>query len=202
LTNETTCNWKVSAEQRTWSPDLRYGPHNGRNPLPVYIWQGINNQNIQVAQKTELPKNQGPSEEMGKWTKYSFFKGKIQMAKKHMKGGIGNKERERDLKLECGWCVLCRGVIKVILNWQRALWEGDWEVVKKSGRWINDGLQQTSTWKEHYKSPCIAIFISSYQKHCVFCIISYVFSSSKSEKNKGWGVLEGGGRWPKQCIHM
>jgi hypothetical protein len=22
----------------------------------------------------------------------------------------------------------------VILNWQRPLWEGDWEVVKKSGR--------------------------------------------------------------------
>jgi hypothetical protein len=25
-------------------------------------------------------------------------------------------------------------VNKVILNWQRPLWEGDWEVVKRSGR--------------------------------------------------------------------
>jgi hypothetical protein len=28
----------------------------------------------------------------------------------------------------------CRGTNKVILNWQRALWEGDWEVIKRSCR--------------------------------------------------------------------
>jgi hypothetical protein len=39
-----------------------------------------------------------------------------------------NRERKGNLKLECG------GVNKVILNWQRPLWEGDQEVVKRSGR--------------------------------------------------------------------
>jgi hypothetical protein len=28
----------------------------------------------------------------------------------------------------------CRGANKVILNWQRPLWEGDHEIVKRSGR--------------------------------------------------------------------
>jgi hypothetical protein len=45
-----------------------------------------------------------------------------------------NREREGNPKLECGWCANCRGVNIVILNWQRPLWEGDQEVVKRSGR--------------------------------------------------------------------
>jgi hypothetical protein len=45
-----------------------------------------------------------------------------------------NREREGNLKLESVWCAHCRGVNKVILNWQRPLWESDWEVVKRSGR--------------------------------------------------------------------
>jgi hypothetical protein len=36
-----------------------------------------------------------------------------------------NREREEILKLECAHC---RGMNKVILNWQRPLWEGDQEV--------------------------------------------------------------------------
>jgi hypothetical protein len=39
-----------------------------------------------------------------------------------------NREREGNLKLQCV------GVNIVILNWQRPLWEGDQEVVKRSGR--------------------------------------------------------------------
>jgi hypothetical protein len=42
-----------------------------------------------------------------------------------------NWERERNLNPESG---CCRGANKVILNWHRQLWEGDWEVVKKSDR--------------------------------------------------------------------
>jgi hypothetical protein len=45
-----------------------------------------------------------------------------------------NREREGNLKLECGRCPHCRGVNKLILNWQGSLWEGDQEVVKRSGR--------------------------------------------------------------------
>jgi hypothetical protein len=53
--------------------------------------------------------------------------------------GIGhahgrNREREGNLRLECGLCAHCRRVNKVILNWQKPLWEGDREVVKRSGR--------------------------------------------------------------------
>jgi hypothetical protein len=45
-----------------------------------------------------------------------------------------NRERERNLKLESVSCAHWRGVNEVILNWQRPLWEGDREVVKRSGR--------------------------------------------------------------------
>jgi hypothetical protein len=44
------------------------------------------------------------------------------------KGKAGN------LKHESVWCVHCRGANMVTLKWQRSLWEGDWEVVKRSGR--------------------------------------------------------------------
>jgi hypothetical protein len=43
-------------------------------------------------------------------------------------GKVGNP------KLESVWCAHCRRANIVILNWQRSLWEGDWEVVKRSGR--------------------------------------------------------------------
>jgi hypothetical protein len=42
-----------------------------------------------------------------------------------------NREREGKLKLKS--VLHCRGANKVTLNWQRPLWEGDWEVVKRSG---------------------------------------------------------------------
>jgi hypothetical protein len=58
----------------------------GENLCQLYIWQGVYNQNIQVAQKTKLPKNQWPNEEIGKWTEQSLFKGKSPNGyKKHMK---------------------------------------------------------------------------------------------------------------------
>jgi Mg/Co/Ni transporter MgtE len=34
----------------------------------IYIWQGVNNQNIEGAQKANLPKSQWPNEEIVKWT--------------------------------------------------------------------------------------------------------------------------------------
>jgi hypothetical protein len=38
----------------------------GENLCQLYIWQGINDQNIQGAHKTNPTKNQQPNEEMGK----------------------------------------------------------------------------------------------------------------------------------------
>jgi hypothetical protein len=45
--------------------------------------------------------------------------------KQEEEGKVGNP------KLEIVWCALRRGANKVILNWQRSLWEGNWEVVKR-----------------------------------------------------------------------
>jgi hypothetical protein len=43
-------------------------------------------------------------------------------------GKVGNP------KLESIWCVHCRGANTVTLKQQRSIWEGDPEVVKRSGR--------------------------------------------------------------------
>jgi hypothetical protein len=48
----------------------------GENLCQLYIWQGINNQNLYRAQKTKLSKNKWPNEEMGKWTEQTSFKGR------------------------------------------------------------------------------------------------------------------------------
>jgi hypothetical protein len=37
-------------------------------------------------------------------------------------------------KLESVWCPHCTGANTVTLKWQRSIWEGNWEVVKWSGR--------------------------------------------------------------------
>jgi hypothetical protein len=44
------------------------------NPCQLYIWQGINNQDLQEVQKPKFPKIQWLNEEMGKWTKQKFSK--------------------------------------------------------------------------------------------------------------------------------
>jgi hypothetical protein len=49
----------------------------GKILFQLYIWQGINNQNIHGIPKTKLPKNQ--------WHKETFSKEEVQMATKHMK---------------------------------------------------------------------------------------------------------------------
>jgi hypothetical protein len=48
-----------------------------------YSWQGIDNQNMQVAQKTKVPKNEWPNEEMGKELNWSVQKKKYLMAQNH-----------------------------------------------------------------------------------------------------------------------
>jgi hypothetical protein len=45
-----------------------------------------------------------------------------------------SRARNGNLKLECGWCVPCRRVNIVILNWSRPLWEGDQEGMRRSGK--------------------------------------------------------------------
>jgi hypothetical protein len=48
----------------------------GDNICQLHIWQGVDKQDIQCAQKTKFPKNQLLNKEMGKWTNQSLFKGR------------------------------------------------------------------------------------------------------------------------------
>jgi hypothetical protein len=80
----------------------------------------------------------------------------------------------------------------VILNWQRPLWEGDQEVVKRIG-------ENEPIWSVTHICMVTTLGISLYEssKNAVFLIISYVFSSTKSEqegrKGSAWklGIREG-----------
>jgi hypothetical protein len=89
-----------------------------------------------------------------------------------------DKEREGSVKLECGWCAQCRGANKVILNWQRPLWQGDQEVLKKSGR-------DKPMWVVIHMCMEAMLGISLYSylylkvAKTLFLIISYVFSLDK-----------------------
>jgi hypothetical protein len=55
---------------------------------------------------------------------------------------LQDREREGNQKLEYGWCVHCRGANLVILNWQRPLWEGDFEISEEIWyRWTSLGCK-------------------------------------------------------------
>jgi hypothetical protein len=54
----------------------------GENICQLHIWQGINNQNIQGIQNTNLSKNQQATEEMDELTEQTILK---RMTNKHMK---------------------------------------------------------------------------------------------------------------------
>jgi hypothetical protein len=87
-------------------------------------------------------------------------------------------------------------VNKVILKWQRPLWEGGKEVLKRSAR---DELMWVAIHK--YMEATLGISLYSYiylklEKQYVFLSIAYVFSSTNSEnKGRKWGRrnAEGGG---------
>jgi hypothetical protein len=56
---------KCFAQQKKCFVNWRDYPQNQRKICQLYIWQVIDNQNIQGTQKTKLPQNQWPNEEMG-----------------------------------------------------------------------------------------------------------------------------------------
>jgi hypothetical protein len=117
------------------------------------------------------------------------------------------REREGNLKLECGWCAYCRGVNKVILNWQRPLWEEDQEVVKKSGR-------HKPMWVAIHMCMEAMLGISLYtylyltlEKHCLSYHLLYFLFNKIGEQEGRTGsalmcVCVWRGRWPKECIYM
>jgi hypothetical protein len=96
----------------------------------------------------------------------------------------------------------CRGANIVILNWQRPLWEGKQEAVKRSGR---DEPMCIAIHKCMEATLGISLYSYLYLKPAktLFLFMSYVFSSTKSENKRAEQVLLPGSRvgWSKQCIH-
>jgi hypothetical protein len=98
---------------------------------------------------------------------------------------------------------MCKNI--VILNWQRPLWEGDWEVVKRSGR---DESIRVVIHLCMEAMPGISLYSCPYLKLAKTLCLSYYLSCflfKTSENKKVEQVLPRGGAgraWPKQCIHV
>jgi hypothetical protein len=113
-----------------------------------------------------------------------------------------NREREGNLKLECG--AHCIGANIVILIWQWSLWEGDQEVVKRSGR---DEPMWVAIHK--YMEAKLGISLYSYfylkiAKPLCFSYYLLCFSSTKLENivQKWWGLGSGGKVAQIMCTHI
>jgi hypothetical protein len=106
------------------------------------------------------------------------------------------REMEGNLKLESVWYTPCIGANKVILNWQRPLWEGDQEVVKRSGRdeWIQVVIHM-------YMEAMLGISLYSclYLKlQKMLCLSYYLlcFLFNKIGQDSAWKQGSGGrGNW-------
>jgi hypothetical protein len=90
-------------------------------------------------------------------------------------------------------CAHCRGVNIVILNWQRLLWEGDQEVVKRSGRdesvWVAIHMCMEATLG-------ISLHSYLYLKLAKTLSLSYYLLCFLFNKIREYR------EWPKQWIHM
>jgi hypothetical protein len=95
-----------------------------------------------------------------------------------------------------------RGANKVILNWQRPLWEGDWEVLKRSGRdepmWvaIHKCLEATlviSLYSYLYLTLAKMLCLSYYLLHFLINKIEEQEGGTGSAWKQGVGCVWGGG---------
>jgi hypothetical protein len=77
----------------------------------------------------------------------------------------------------------------VILNWQRPLWEGNQEVVKRSGKeepiWVVIHINMETSLNSYLYLKLARVLCFSY----------YLFSSTKSENKRTEQVLPGGRGW-------
>jgi hypothetical protein len=74
-------------------------------------------------------------------------------------------------------------VNKVILKWQRPLWDGDQEVVERSGR---DGLMWVSIHK--CMETTLGIFLSQTSKSIISFLLSPMFSLQQNQRI-GWNTF-------------
>jgi hypothetical protein len=98
-------------------------------------------------------------------------------------------------------------VKKVILNWQRPLWEEDQEVMKRLGRnepmWV-----AIHKWME--ATPGIFLYSYPYLKLAkILSFLLFLMFSFQQNQRRGcnrfcleMGLCKGQGRWHKQYIHM
>jgi hypothetical protein len=120
-----------------------------------------------------------------------------------------NRKREGNPKLENVWCALSRGANIVTLKWQRSLWEGDWEVVRRSGRdepmWVairkcmeaTLGISLYSCLHlKLAKIPCLSYYL--------LCFLFSKIGEQEGGTGSAWkgGSGRTGDRWHQQCIHM
>jgi hypothetical protein len=125
-------------------------------------------------------------------------------------GGIG-KGRKRKTWV---WCAHYRGANTITLKWQRLQWEGDWEVVKKSGS--NESVRVV---KHLCLEAMLGISLYSYpylnqQKCCLsYYCLCLLFNKIGEKVRTGsawkwgwWGhrqqVGDRGKKWSKQCTHI
>jgi hypothetical protein len=104
-------------------------------------------------------------------------------------------EREGNLKLECRSCVHCRGANIVILNWQRPLWKGTKEPVKRSGR-------DEPMWAVIYMCMEAMLGISLYsyaflklaKMLCLsYCCLCFLFNKIREQEGRTGSVQKWGG---------
>jgi hypothetical protein len=106
-----------------------------------------------------------------------------------------NREREGNLKLESVLCAHCTGVNKVMLNWQRPLWECDWEVVKRSGTDKPIWVVIHMCMKQCYESLRIAyLYLNLAKMLCLsYYLLCFLFKKIGEEVLLGSkGVRDGG----------
>jgi hypothetical protein len=92
----------------------------------------------------------------------------------------------------------------VILNWQRPLWEGAQEVVKKSGRdepmWVAihkcmEATLRISLYSYLYLKLAKTLCLSYY-------LLCFPFNKIGEQEGETGSTWKWGDVWPKQCIHM
>jgi hypothetical protein len=135
----------------------------------------------------------------------------------HMLRGQHIWQEWENPKHESVWCPHCGEANTETLKRQRSIWEGDQEVVKRSGRdesiWVvtHPNCVEAMLGISLYSYPYL-----NWQKHYVFLIIAYFYTSTKLEKRaericlevrgaggegRGRGHGAGGrsGPWPNVC---
>jgi hypothetical protein len=148
------------------------------NLCQLYTRQGTDNQNIQGAQKTKLPKIH---DLMGKWTEQQFCKRRSPMAKKHMNKcspSLAIKETQINTRLRFQLTPLRIATIKNTNNnkcWQECGEKGThihcWWECKLVQLWKTVG--RSSRTKNRTAMPLLGIFQITTQVPTQLCLLQH-----------------------------